>query len=600
MNHYEFCGTAVPLGRIDELFCDRSGDVFLRESAGVGGAYEHHVQSARLLLEYDEPNIFDLHLLEQALSAATSSERPPIAAAIQEVIYVCGSPDDLLSETTLGRTILYLEKLIKMLTDISQLEEVEGKIKTLCAYTDHLYGLFDSKKHENAYHYYRGLSAYCSELKDEIEDRILDVEDLPPDAQKKQAIPLPPPGIRLKNRPVRPPKSPSAQPPKPASAPAQPKGTSAPAPKAQPAALCPTSQSLWGPHGFHRFAASESPANRRRRGGAADEPPSITRLWPSVGPQEKKPPELGALDDLGLLELHRKVETGAIGRSDLDEMRRKGTEGLLHHFGRAFKGSLIEKEATLLAEKLLLLGGESERQAMACFLILNNYLGTSDRPFAALHSEADHLNGRTKSLEREIFDPRRFAGRSGRLVASIGVSLLAALLLSVLPGLLDLQVLGMSVFGMAALGLCMATGLISGGLLNCGLHFALVNLAAILGMGGDPATHVHRTVVWALLLTCLPMALRLRKAGRCAKQVEALQGEIDLHLGEIDRALACVRGLEKAVTPMFDHVKGHPAANADFVRDAQPGLARIRKEYKDLAADLGALRSKTDQLRKGE
>lgn len=577
MNHYEFSGTAVPLGRIDELFCDMSDDVFLRENAGVPGAYEHHVQSARLLLEYDEPNIFDLHLLEQALSAATSSERPPIAAAIQEVIYVCGSPDDLLSETTLGRTILYLEKLIKMLTDISQLEEVEGKIKTLCAYTDHLYGLFDSKKHENAYHYYRGLSGYCSELKDEIEDRILDVEDLPPDAQKKQAIPLPPLGIRLKNRPVRPPKSPSAQPPKPASAPAQPKGTSAPAPKAQP-------------------AAQPKPKPKP----AAPPKPPITRLWPSVGPQEKKPPELGALDDLGLLELHRKVETGAIGRSDLDEMRRKGTEGLLHHFSRAFKGSLIEKEATLLAEKLLLLGGESDHQAMACFLILNNYLGTSDRPFAALHSEADHLNGRTKSLERGIFDPRRFAGRSGRLVASIGVSLLAALLLSVLPGLLDLQVLGMSVFGMAALGLCMATGLISGGLLNCGLHFALVNLAAILGMGGDPATHVHRTVVWALLLTCLPMALRLLKAGRCAKQVEALQGEIDLHLGEIDRALACVRALEKAVTPMFEQLKGHPAANADFVRDAQPGLARIRKEYKDLAADLGALRSKTDKLRKGE
>lgn len=577
MNHYEFCGTAVPLGRIDELFCDMSGDVFLRENAGVPGPYEHHVQSARLLLEYDEPNIFDLHLLEQALSAATSSERPPIAAAIQEVIYVCGSPDDLLSETTLGRTILYLEKLIKMLTDISQLEEVEGKIKTLCAYTDHLYGLFDSKKHEDAYHYYRGLSGYCSELKDEIEDRILDVEDLPPDAQKKQAIPLPPPGIRLKNRPVRPPESPSAQPPKPASAPAQPKGTSAPAPKAQP-------------------AAQPKPKPKP----AAPPKPSITRLWPSVGPQEKKPPELGALDDLGLLELHRKVETGAIGRSDLDEMRRKGTEGLLHHFSRAFKGSLIEKEATLLAEKLLLLGGESHRQAMACFLILNNYLGTSDRPFAALHSEADHLNGRTKSLERGIFDPRRFAGRSGRLVASIGVSLLAALLLSVLPGLLDLQVLGMSVFGMAALGLCMATGLISGGLLNCGLHFALVNLAAILGMGGDPATHVHRTVVWALLLTCLPMALRLLKAGRCSKQVEVLQGEIDLHLGEIDRALACARALEKAVTPMFEQLKGHPAANADFVRDAQPGLARIRKEYKDLAADLGALRSKTDKLRKGE
>ncbi|MBQ3091613.1 MAG: hypothetical protein IJC44_03685 [Clostridia bacterium] len=577
MNHYEFCGTAVPLGRIDELFCDMSGDVFLRENAGVPGPYEHHVQSARLLLEYDEPNIFDLHLLEQALSAATSSERPPIAAAIQEVIYVCGSPDDLLSETTLGRTILYLEKLIKMLTDISQLEEVEGKIKTLCAYTDHLYGLFDSKKHEDAYHYYRGLSGYCSELKDEIEDRILDVEDLPPDAQKKQAIPLPPPGIRLENRPVRPPKSPSAQPPKPASAPAQPKGTSAPAPK-------PAS------------AAQPKPKPKP----AAPPKPSITRLWPSVGPQEKKPPELGALDDLGLLELHRKVETGAIGRSDLDEMRRKGTEGLLHHFGRAFKGSLIEKEATLLAEKLLLLGGESERQAMACFLILNNYLGTSDRPFAALHSEADHLNGRTKSLERGIFDPRRFAGRSGRLAVSIGVSLLAALLLSVLPGLLDLQVLGMSVFGMAALGLCMATGLISGGLLNCGLHFALVNLAAILGMGGDPATHVHRTVVWALLLTCLPMALRLLKAGRCSKQVEVLQGEIDLHLGEIDRALACARALEKAVTPMFEQLKGHPAANADFVRDAQPGLARIRKEYKDLAADLGALRSKTDKLRKGE
>ena len=577
MNHYEFCGTAVPLGRIDELFCDMSGDVFLRENAGVPGPYEHHVQSARLLLEYDEPNIFDLHLLEQALSAATSSERPPIAAAIQEVIYVCGSPDDLLSETTLGRTILYLEKLIKMLTDISQLEEVEGKIKTLCAYTDHLYGLFDSKKHEDAYHYYRGLSGYCSELKDEIEDRILDVEDLPPDAQKKQAIPLPPPGIRLKNRPVRPPKSLSAQPPKPASAPAQPKGTSAPAPKAQP-------------------AAQPKPKPKP----AAPPKPSITRLWPSVGPQEKKPPELGALDDLGLLELHRKVETGAIGRSDLDEMRRKGTEGLLHHFSRAFKGSLIEKEATLLAEKLLLLGGESHRQAMACFLILNNYLGTSDRPFAALHSEADHLNGRTKSLERGIFDPRRFAGRSGRLAVSIGVSLLAALLLSVLPGLLDLQVLGMSVFGMAALGLCMVTGLISGGLLNCGLHFALVNLAAILGMGGDPATHVHRTVVWALLLTCLPMALRLLKAGRCAKQVEALQGEIDIHLGEIDRALACARALEKAVTPMFEQLKGHPAANADFVRDAQPGLARIRKEYKDLAADLGALRSKTDKLRKGE
>ena len=43
MNHYEFCGTAVPLGRIDELFCDMSGDVFLRENAGVPGAYEHHV-----------------------------------------------------------------------------------------------------------------------------------------------------------------------------------------------------------------------------------------------------------------------------------------------------------------------------------------------------------------------------------------------------------------------------------------------------------------------------------------------------------------------------------------------------------------------------
>lgn len=534
-------------------------------------------------IEADELENNGLETFELALFAALVTGRPDLqtrfAADIQQIVG-SNDPDDLRLGDSLSHKLVGHDDRSQILTSADALTDLYGAVRNdqliLDLIGDYFRNVAPFSKDKQTYEYYRSLSEYCTLICQQIENRRL-IDDQTILKMKFEYMYT---GKDLESciPSVPAPKTPAAQPPK--SAQAQPKGTSAPAPKAQPAA---------------------QPAQPKSKPKPAAPPkPSITRLWPTVGPQEKKPPQLGALDSLGLLELHRKIETGAIGPTDLAEMRRKGTEGLLHHFSRAFKGSLIEKEATLLAEKLLLLGGESDRQAMACFLILNNYLGTSDRPFASLHSEADCLNGRTKSLERGIFDPRRFAGRSGRLVLSIGVSLLAALLLSVVPGLLDLQVLGMSIFGMAALGLCMATGLISGGLLNCGLHFALINLAAILGMGGDPATHVHRTVVWALLLTCLPMALRLLKAKRCAKQVVVLQDEIGVHLGEIDRVLACARALEKAVTPMFEQLKGHPAANADFVRDAQPGLERIRKEYKGLAADLGALRSKTDQLRKGE